>query len=1808
MPYSPDDVSVMVGDPDFEKLTPGRRLEELDYAFNEAAAQVNEADMEQWKQFHQQERAHVLAQGQGRINTGLRTAVADVGQMLVGAAAAVPRLKRDVMGSLQTIPVIGDAVAKGFEVASIPALGMTLPDAAIEQIDSAAPAVEAYMAPDRQLNPWSATVGGGVGQGVGMLGATVATGGVAPVLALAGASGYNQGSQTAEELGITDPRGRLAVGAGMGGAELGIERLGGFGAAPAKSLVKSLVSEFVEEPVTGAVQDEIAMIAGQQVLDPKRPGFTTTGVDTTQYRPDDPRYWNRRAHEAVGGLAGGTVAVGGPEPEIAPVDMPEVLEPGNEGASDADFTAVDAEFAAAEVPSPAALPPSGSVTDGSITKAPGSYPGADVVNDAGSTPAAAAPSTSPTITGSNAQTGAEMPVPELAPGEVAPFVPYQGVQLENDTTGAAFDPSKQVSAKPPRIADHPAGRGVSDVLDFLNENPLQRAQGRKQGEFDGLRSEDVSAYWGKFIFGRKGRGYPPDELAQMAYEQGVLKEPTTSALAEAIQTSIKGRQTYRAQIVRGKLSERAEMQQSQRFERAKQSGDQPVPAADLAVGDKLIINDQPLEVTQVNFDEDGYTTDVQVKDGPVYGIQRLSGDEVLLVDEFKPTKRQAPSGEFLPDEAAPIELFDTGATLSTRPRNRGETAKPQAADPLAELGTATRTGANERAQRKLQLPESNDPDEALPSINPQLIRSQLGNRQGFLDTSGMAQVIGEAVHAVKKGAQTFAEWTSSMIRRYGQRVRKYLADAWKAATTKQIRFGNQSYTVRRNEAGAIDLRPSTREEKLDRVREIATMPNAPDTASGAKPLRAAGKAEGERVEDHTAFAVKAMKERAANIVDTMGSPAEVLSLLSNPNHGLAPELVSFVGTEAMLRAERAMDAATNEVDRILQQRTFNTLAQFKEQDNSQRGQSLVGVRYGDMDVRAVTGVSEALTKQQTETIDPVAPPDEVNPAIATAGTDAGEVATRRLPTSPNLRKLLDQMRLDVTGLSWPDLFKSLPARQKAWEMEVYRRLRGLDRFKGLSPEKLRDLTRELSKLWQAERAKVFNAELEKQLIKIGKVKPKTRAKLIKAAPRLLQLINLGALDAQTFREAVAQEWGIAKLSDPQAKALRVLAEKVQAAERGSKMWRADSIALINGLQRLTRLSKAELLNSWWMASMLSSPRTHVDVWLSIANTAETVALGSLLTARPKGMGGSGNLSVPVAAYGASLRRAPSAFVEAMYGLLSGDKSLYQHLDDGLDLSLEEGRRFRADVGQILWDRGGLRKIPGGLMLSVRRLMDAAAHFSIQTTRAGVQAMAMAYHPELYRSALTVTEIDRAEARAQARAELTDGAAPSTVAERLAENQRIREILEKRVPAEIMAEADQISANATLQGEPTGAGKLLLDMVRGIETYLRATVKSRQSDERLTGPLSRGWTAGMAGAQEFARLGLGMPFAGSAANALTWTLSHVPVLGLVNLADPKNVKGAPRDVILAQQMLGAAVVGGLAMALSAAGDDDEWFLEHNWSGYDAKMRNNKRAAGLAPNTIGYRDKRTGKITAYNYTQWGVAGVMSMMAHATERLGKGEGLLSAYLVSGVEGTMSFLDRASLQGLANMVGRSQSGEPSAKDIVEDINKWAATNVTAGIPNILKDADYWTSPQLTTNEGLAAAWTTRIPMLRTMMNGKRLDLLGEEIKLDRSPLARVAQTAQLSPERVMLGQFLEHGLTLQDPSNGLRKMRLHNGKHRDMTEAERDRYQRFTGEAYRELLRERGAEFLEMSKREGKEAAQKALDRSAEIKRDRAVLRARG
>jgi hypothetical protein len=199
----------------------------------------------------------------------------------------------------------------------------------------------------------------------------------------------------------------------------------------------------------------------------------------------------------------------------------------------------------------------------------------------------------------------------------------------------------------PMIPDSPLGG--RDILDFVNDNPLyiprKGSADAGQAENNWAETYNVPLYYRKFL-GNSERGFNATDLAQMAYDDNYIQEPTADALMAKIDEVIRARTSYKVDFRKREQSLEAEGKAVLNFEKDQAKGAEKdktlVPLESVSTGDRMTIGKEDVVIRQVEYDEDGYLTNVVIEDGKRYGVlsldpQTMSG---VFVDEWTPKARE----------------------------------------------------------------------------------------------------------------------------------------------------------------------------------------------------------------------------------------------------------------------------------------------------------------------------------------------------------------------------------------------------------------------------------------------------------------------------------------------------------------------------------------------------------------------------------------------------------------------------------------------------------------------------------------------------------------------------------------------------------------------------------------------------------------------------------------------------------------------------------------------------------------------------------------------------------------------------------------------------------------------------------------------------------------------------------------------------------------------------------------------------------------------------------------------------------------
>jgi hypothetical protein len=757
-----------------------------------------------------------------------------------------------------------------------------------------------------------------------------------------------------------------------------------------------------------------------------------------------------------------------------------------------------------------------------------------------------------------------------------------------------------------------------------------------------------------------------------------------------------------------------------------------------------------------------------------------------------------------------------------------------------------------------------------------------------------------------------------------------------------------------------------------------------------------------------------------------------------------------------------------------------------------------------------------------------------------AQTDADKVAKLEAAKqsllsedSKALEKLVNSIRNRILPDSdWSDILYDLPRTQAERLAAIKDRVAKHEALKNLTPDESKKLAESIDKLWQRERLKAFQDEL----FKAGVLKAKTTkavANVASAAPELLRLMNLGVFNSSTFREAISKRFGLKLLTGVQADALRKLAAEAWGSPQG--VLRNQKLGqLVEGIQHATGANWADVMNSYWIASVLSGLRTHFDTWGGVVNGLGTnlIQAGVQLS---KGRG--------VAAFDIQAQWWKGLFTglnEALYLLRTGDPSFTKRFEaDLIDALNGEKTVHPIAIGEKMWKSGSLlQKIPGALMMVVGRSMVAADHVNNTATTQGAMAVARAMNPELYEGKTSWTQKEIADARKQAIAEATAGAEPATKFERMLVAKRTREILNAG-----LTEADQMAASevgdiAAFQNDPTGLfGGLYHAVKSGLSSAVRSLDQVAQDEE--AAKITRAFAAVTAGSVHALTGTRFMRFGFNLGNEF---MRYMPGSWLLNKGT--NILGSKLSPMQQDMLIGKNVVGGILLATlySLFGDDDEsedgkWHMEGPWNDLSLGEQSSRLSAGLAKNSFWRR--KDGKIERISYAQWPTAGLLAAVGSMLdEKRYKPEdwnqrGVAGHILQGAVTGLFQVQDAAAMQQVAELFSTSSS-YGAAQGMPEKVIKMGTNYLGGLVPTSVKDLDKWQDPRNFRADGVWEKLVREMPVARRFVNDGRpqFNRIGQDVRLHREPYSRLYTTDEADKATVAYGQLLARGIDFPTPS----------------------------------------------------------------------------
>lgn len=765
--------------------------------------------------------------------------------------------------------------------------------------------------------------------------------------------------------------------------------------------------------------------------------------------------------------------------------------------------------------------------------------------------------------------------------------------------------------------------------------------------------------------------------------------------------------------------------------------------------------------------------------------------------------------------------------------------------------------------------------------------------------------------------------------------------------------------------------------------------------------------------------------------------------------------------------------------------------------------------------------------------------DKVRDWLKRAGSKAVSEVRKAMKDADNVVSRELKREVKDLGVNWGDIIRSSEAVQGDFRRALYRTVLEHPKLTGITPKAVTEIVNLLANEWERQRLRIFRQEFAKE-VKLPGVSDKTMNRLEEAIPAIVIQANVGLLDNEAFRNAVAPKFGVEQFDGKTADLVYKLAQEAQGMKGVNRTKLLNRIT--DTIQRAGGVSKSDVFRDYWFAAMLSGIRTMVDNGLSILNGGMTTALAAM--SNPKAA------PLMTRAYLGGLAEAGSDFVP----ILKGERWRTHNVDidrpaSALDAMLASPNPFKKAIGSAAY---------------VSRLISALDHLNALSTRQAMMAWAaMRSDPVAAKAMLEVSPEQREAAREQA---IQEGTEKSLL------RKRTREILEERVPIETIITATNLGLLASFQNDPYGVAGHFYQFIKRLDK--------------------------LPGFGKFTRLVSGVAFARYALNYTNDILNYVSPIGIMRwyasspgMQDKEHglkITEEERQLIMMKSVMGSLVAAAAAAVFLGDDDDDEKKraidITGSFKSLDPEKRNQLLSEGRQPYSIRFGD------TYVSYRQLPIAGVLGTVGEMRDKqlfdkeAWKAQNPASTVANAAIAGMFIVRDSSSLTGLMDLLGFASAYKYDTEAMVDkSIPRFVAKLLGGMIPNIAKEIDAWQDPSIYKATQGWEYFLQQVPWGRRGLEpGPQVNVLGEKIAVERLPWSRWVRERSKDPVWDTMGKLADKGIFM--PMPGKFTVQNDDGTRREPTKKEMYDYQKAVGESYKDWIKDDGRDLLDMEPAEAK------------------------
>jgi hypothetical protein len=830
-------------------------------------------------------------------------------------------------------------------------------------------------------------------------------------------------------------------------------------------------------------------------------------------------------------------------------------------------------------------------------------------------------------------------------------------------------------------------------------------------------------------------------------------------------------------------------------------------------------------------------------------------------------------------------------------------------------------------------------------------------------------------------------------------------------------------------------------------------------------------------------------------------------------------------------------------------------------------------------------------------------------------------------------------KLTGEAIDWRNLLSMPVTDQFTIKETLLERIKMHSAMRDLTASEQQALADALETVWQKERRKLFQ-----QMIKRAERKGMTKdakQRIEDATPKLLEYINQGMLASDAFYKAVGEQYGWQPVSKEDRAKLEKLAAEMQEPGISSMERNMKQEEIVRVLQRNTRLSRAEVLSSFWVLSVLMGGRTQFDMAGGILSGALSILKKAVAVATTgkdpklalKGLSDFGKFMV-------------IAGEQSYNYVMKGESGIILNRRSALNDSFTKDKLSNVlptgDKLMLLQDKPGdsewqltknkLARGLGKFMGFWERLMAGWDHITASATYHGTMRLASGLNPKMFDAALIPNDADWENAMAMAKLRRPEASRAQTTA--LAQSLLIdgirslgREIEESRMDQwrNMVAQAMAEGSTASYQETPTGFGGVVYDSIRRITEGTEKGAKEWSEKQKATylenmGPINAIFKhlgeLGYIIATQAQNI-LGVRFMRFTGNKLNELISYVPVLGLGRLREEGMMDNGEYTLrgrnVYHNQALGWASLTLYIYMMTRLDEPDEEknvIVEGSWENLTPARKSQLMAAGRKPNTVRIKTS-DGKELSFNYVSWPFAGwlagfgSLSDVKRYTPDKWTEKAVIDKTMSAAYAGAFAISDISSLSSLSELFGRSTYSTDPTEAFVKRISKAGSNYVGGFVPKFIKDIDSWFDDSAYRPENTWQHLAAQMPLLRRSAGAPVRDIFYEPVNVSRAPWSRAIQMSPDEQEYMLLGRLNSRGIWLTPPNADNRKVKSRTGKARDMTEEEAVKYMQLTGEGYKQMLKQHGERLLSMDRDDAARLVEKYAARVRERALKKAVAR---